>query len=33
MTANRFLPLPITIPHALATQTLPPHHRDPSTVC
>ena len=29
MTANRFLPLPITIKHALAVQTLPDHHRDP----
>jgi PIN domain nuclease of toxin-antitoxin system len=29
MAANRFLPLPITIPHALAVQTLPDHHRDP----
>jgi PIN domain nuclease of toxin-antitoxin system len=27
MTANRFLPLPITIRHAVAT--LPNHHRDP----
>jgi PIN domain nuclease of toxin-antitoxin system len=27
--ANRFLPLPITIPHALAVHSLPPHHRDP----
>jgi PIN domain nuclease of toxin-antitoxin system len=29
MAANRFLPLPVTIPHALAVQTLPDHHRDP----
>jgi PIN domain nuclease of toxin-antitoxin system len=29
MIANRFLPLPITIPHALAAEALPPHHRDP----
>jgi PIN domain nuclease of toxin-antitoxin system len=29
MKANRFLPLPITIPHALAVQALPDHHRDP----
>lgn len=29
MAANRFLPLPVTIPHALAVATLPPHHRDP----
>ena len=29
MTANRFLPLPVTIPHALAVATLPDHHRDP----
>jgi len=29
MTANRFLPLPITIPHALAVLALPGHHRDP----
>lgn len=27
--ANRFLPLPITVPHALTVETLPPHHRDP----
>jgi PIN domain nuclease of toxin-antitoxin system len=27
--ANRFLPLPITIAHALAVQSLPNHHRDP----
>ncbi|MGZ3414348.1 MAG: type II toxin-antitoxin system VapC family toxin, partial [Isosphaeraceae bacterium] len=25
----RFLPLPVTIPHALAVATLPLHHRDP----
>ena len=29
MEANRFLPLPVTIPHALAVRTLPDHHRDP----
>jgi PIN domain nuclease of toxin-antitoxin system len=29
MTANRFLPLPVTIPHVLAIQTLPAYHRDP----
>jgi PIN domain nuclease of toxin-antitoxin system len=29
MKANRFLPLPVTIPHALAVQALPDHHRDP----
>jgi PIN domain nuclease of toxin-antitoxin system len=29
MTSNRFLPLPVTIPHALAVETLPDHHRDP----
>ncbi len=29
MSANRFLPLPITIPHALAVEALPDHHRDP----
>jgi len=29
MTANRFLPLPITIPHSLAVLALPAHHRDP----
>jgi PIN domain nuclease of toxin-antitoxin system len=29
MEANRFLPLPITIPHALAVLSLPHHHRDP----
>lgn len=29
MTANRFLPLPVTVPHALAAATLPDHHRDP----
>lgn len=27
--ANRFLSLPITIPHALAVRSLPHHHRDP----
>jgi PIN domain nuclease of toxin-antitoxin system len=27
--ANRFLPLPITILHAVAVQSLPHHHRDP----
>ncbi|APW58789.1 type II toxin-antitoxin system VapC family toxin [Paludisphaera borealis] len=29
MTANRFLPLAVTIPHALAVQSLPDVHRDP----
>jgi PIN domain nuclease of toxin-antitoxin system len=29
MAANRFLPLPVTVRHALAVATLPPHHRDP----
>ena len=29
MDANRFLALPVTIPHALAVRTLPGHHRDP----
>jgi PIN domain nuclease of toxin-antitoxin system len=29
MAANRFLPLPVTIPHALAVQSLPDLHRDP----
>jgi PIN domain nuclease of toxin-antitoxin system len=29
MEANRFLPLPITISHALAVKSLPGHHRDP----
>jgi len=29
MTANRFLPLPVTIAHALVLLTLPPHHRNP----
>lgn len=29
MAANRFLPLPVTVPHALAVQSLPGHHRDP----
>jgi len=29
MEANRFLPLPITIPHAVAMQSLPALHRDP----
>jgi PIN domain nuclease of toxin-antitoxin system len=27
--ANRFRPLPIPIPHALAVRSLPDHHRDP----
>ena len=27
--SNRFLPLPITIPHAVAVQSLPALHRDP----
>jgi PIN domain nuclease of toxin-antitoxin system len=29
LVANRFLPLPVTIPHALAVLTLPDYHRDP----
>lgn len=29
MEANRFIPLPITVAHALAIQSLPDHHRDP----
>ncbi|MDE0300831.1 MAG: type II toxin-antitoxin system VapC family toxin [Candidatus Poribacteria bacterium] len=29
LTANRFQPLPITIPHALAVADLPRHHNDP----
>jgi PIN domain nuclease of toxin-antitoxin system len=29
MQANRFLPLPVTVPHALTVQTLPDQHRDP----
>ena len=29
MAANRFLPLPVTVPHALAVRTLSDHHRDP----
>ncbi len=29
MAVNRFLPLPVTIPHALAVHELPNHHRDP----
>ena len=29
LTANRFQPLPITIPHALAVADLPHHHYDP----
>ena len=29
MAANRFLPLPVTIPYALAVESLPPHHHDP----
>jgi PIN domain nuclease of toxin-antitoxin system len=29
MASNRFLPLPVTIPHALAVELLPDHHRDP----
>jgi PIN domain nuclease of toxin-antitoxin system len=29
LTANRFLPLPITIAHALGVEALPLHHRDP----
>jgi PIN domain nuclease of toxin-antitoxin system len=27
--ANRFRPLPITLPHAIAAGALPPHHGDP----
>src|SRR5258708_17110277 len=27
--ANRFSPLPVTIPHALGAMSLPAHHRDP----
>ena len=29
LTANRFEPLPITIPHSLAVANLPHHHNDP----
>jgi PIN domain nuclease of toxin-antitoxin system len=29
MAANRFLPPPVTVPHALAVQALPDFHRDP----
>ncbi|HEY2156865.1 MAG TPA: type II toxin-antitoxin system VapC family toxin [Isosphaeraceae bacterium] len=29
MEANRFLPLPVTVAHALAVGSLPDHHRDP----
>jgi PIN domain nuclease of toxin-antitoxin system len=29
MVANRFLALPMTVPHALAVRSLPDHHRDP----
>jgi PIN domain nuclease of toxin-antitoxin system len=29
MAANRFLPLPVTIPHALGVRALPDIHRDP----
>jgi PIN domain nuclease of toxin-antitoxin system len=29
MVANRFLPLPVTVAHALAVEVLPDHHRDP----
>jgi PIN domain nuclease of toxin-antitoxin system len=29
MAANRFLPLPVTVPHALAVASLPNVHRDP----
>ncbi|HZL36896.1 MAG TPA: type II toxin-antitoxin system VapC family toxin [Tepidisphaeraceae bacterium] len=29
MAANRFLPLPVTIAHALGVLALPNHHRDP----
>jgi PIN domain nuclease of toxin-antitoxin system len=27
--SNRFIPLPVTIPHALAVLALPDYHRDP----
>lgn len=29
MAANRFLPLPVTVAHALSVRKLPLHHRDP----
>ena len=29
LAANRFAPLEITLDHALAVGTLPPHHKDP----
>lgn len=29
ITANCFLPLPVTISHAMCVQVLPAHHRDP----
>jgi PIN domain nuclease of toxin-antitoxin system len=29
MDANRFIPLPVTIAHALSVLSLPNHHRDP----
>lgn len=29
MAANRFLPLPVTVPHVLAVRSLPDFHRDP----
>ena len=29
MAANRFLPVPIIVPHVLAVRSLPDHHRDP----
>jgi PIN domain nuclease of toxin-antitoxin system len=29
MASSRFLPLPVTIPHAQAVRVLPDHHRDP----
>jgi len=29
MAANRFLPLPVSVSHALAVLQLPNHHRDP----
>ena len=29
MDSNRFIPLPVTIPHAFAVLALPNYHRDP----
>jgi len=29
MAANRFVALPVKVPHALAVASLPDHHRDP----